>query len=125
MTLKQYLILMSICTLFCWLALALVIYFIDPTEAGFLGFAFFYSSLFLALTGTMSILGFAMRIKFVKDELVFRHVVSAFRQAILFSILIVGSLFLQSKSLLTWWNIILFILALTVLEFFFISYKKK
>ncbi len=125
MTLKKYLILMSLCTLFCWLAFVLVINYIDPTEANFLGFLFFYFSLFLACLGTMSVLGFAIRMKIFRDEIVYKQVSAAFRQAIMFSILVVGSLFLQSKSLLTWWNILLFILALTVLEFFFISYKRK
>jgi hypothetical protein len=125
MTLKKYLILMSICTLFCWLAWVLVINYIDPTETGVLGFVFFYSSLFLAVLGTMSVFGFAFRMKIFKDELVYKQVGTAFRQAVMFGVLVVGSLFLQSKSLLTWWNIILFVLALTVLEFFFISYKKR
>lgn len=116
---------MSICTLFCWLAWILVVNLIDPTETGVLGFGFFYSSLFLACLGTMSILGFWLRMKIFRDEIVYKQVGTAFRQAVMFSILVVGSLFLQSKSLLTWWNIILFILALTVFEFFFLSYKKR
>lgn len=125
MSLKKYLILMSVCTLFCWLALVLVINYIDPTETNLLGFLFFYLSLFLACLGTMSVLGFAVRMKFLKDEIVYKQVGTAFRQAVMFSFLVTGSLFLQSKSLLTWWNILLFILALTILEFFFISYKKR
>ncbi len=102
MTLRKYLILMSIATFFCWLAWVLVINYIDPTETGLLGFVFFYSSLFLAVLGTMSVLGFAVRIKIFKDEIVYKQVGTAFRQGVMFSILVTGLLFLQSKSFLTW-----------------------
>jgi hypothetical protein len=44
---------------------------------------------------------------------------------VLLAVLITGLILLQSQRLLTWWNIILFILGLTVLEFFLISYKKE
>lgn len=115
---------MALATLVCWGAWIVVINNIDPTETGFLGFFFFYFSLFLAITGTLSVVGFFIRKLILKEELAFRHVAVAFRQAVLFAILIIGSLILQNHNLLTWWNIILFILALTVLEFFFISFKK-
>ena len=125
MTLNKYLILMTLTTIVCWGAWISVINTINPIEAGFLGFFFFYSSLLLALTGTLSVIGFFIRKLVLKEELAFCHVAVSFRQAILFSILVAGSLILQAKGLLTWWNVLLFILALTVLEFFFISFKKQ
>ena len=125
MSLNKYLILMTLTTIVCWAVWAMVINIINPTQAGFLGFLFFYASLFLASIGSISIIGFFIRKVLLREELAFRHVVVSFRQAILLSILIIGSLILQSRGLLTWWNTILFILALTVLEFFFISFKKQ
>jgi hypothetical protein len=125
MTLKQYLILMSISAVFCWAIWIFVLFMIDPTTAGILGFVFFYLSLFLSLVGTMSVLGLLLRKKFGKEEAVFRTVTTSFRQATLLSLLLIGALFLKSKSLLAWWNIVLLVLALTVLEFFFISYQKR
>lgn len=125
MTLKQYLILMSITAVFCWAIWVSVLYLIDPGVAGILGFVFFYLSLFLALAGTLSVLGLILRMKFGKEEAVFKTVNTSFRQAMMLSFLIIGSLFLKSKNLLTWWNIVFLILALTVIEFFFISYKKR
>lgn len=125
MTLKQYLILMSLCAIFCWAIWISVLYLIDPTEAGILGFVFFYLSLFLSLVGTISVIGLLFRMKWGKEELIFKTVFVSFRQAIMLSTLLVGSLFLKSKNLLTWWNAVFLILALTILEFFFVSYKKK
>jgi hypothetical protein len=116
---------MSISAVFCWVIWVLVLYLIDPTATGILGFTFFYLSLFLAMTSSLSVLGLLFRIKFSKEEVIFKIVTISFRQAMMLSFLVIGSLFLKSKNLLTWWNIVFLILALIILEFFFISYKKK
>ncbi len=125
MSLKKYLILMIISTLFCWLAWFFVIRNIDPQQAGFLGFLFFYISLLFALVGTFSVAGFLVRVFLMKDRDIKKQLGISLRQSFLFAILIVGLLFLQSKRLLTWWNILLLILALTILEFFLISYRSS
>jgi hypothetical protein len=125
MTLKQYLILMTLTAIFCWMIWFSVLYLIDPSVAGILGFIFFYLSLFLALAGTLSVLGLLLRMKFGKEEAVFKTVITSFRQAMMLSLLLISSLFLKSKNLLTWWNVIFLVLAVVVLEFFFMSYNKK
>lgn len=125
MTLRQYLILMTISAIFCWIIWGFVLYSVDPTTAGILGFVFFYFSLFLALAGTLAVLGLLLRMKFGKEELVFKTVTTSFRQATLLGLLVIGGLILKSQKLLTWWNIIFLVLALIVIEFFFISYEKK
>lgn len=125
MTLKQYLILMSASAIFCWLIWILTLFYIDPTSAGILGLVFFYLSLFLALAGSLSVLGLISRAKFGKEEPIFKTVATSFRQAAMLGLLVVASLILKSKDILTWWNMVFLILAVTVLEFFFISYKRK
>lgn len=125
MTLTKYLIYMALGTALSWGGWLVVINKMNPMEAGVPGFVFFYLTLLFALTGSLSIFGFLVRKFLVKGELAFRQVAVSFRQAILFSALVAGSLFLQSQKLLTWWNVILFILLLTVLEFLFISFKKQ
>lgn len=108
MTLRQYLILMSIGTILCWVAWLFVVWSIDPSDAGTLGFLFFYISLFLAIVGSFSVFGFLVRRAIIKDdELVFRHVKRTFRQSIFVATLIVFVLFLLAEHLLTWWNLIL------------------
>lgn len=125
MTLKQYLIIMIIATLMFWGAFGVVLFKIDPTETNFLGFLLFYISLFLASAGTISLIALLIRAYMVRDELIFRLVTRSFRQGLLFSLLIIGTLFLQSKRYLTWWNLLLLIFGLTALEFFFVSNKKQ
>jgi hypothetical protein len=123
MRLKNYLILMSLSTLVCWLTLLGIIFNIDPEEAGILGFFLFYLALLLSLIGTLALLGFLIRIK-TSEEPTFRKVVISFRQAIWFSLLIVFFLSLKAQDLLRWWNVSLFILFLVLLELSFILRKR-
>lgn len=124
MTLRKYLILMSLASLVCWLAFILVIYYMNPISSGMIALIFFYLSLFLAIVGTFAIIGFLLRTKVLSGELIFKQVAVTFRQALWFGILAVFSLWLQSKNLLTWYNLSLQIIVLLILEFFFLSTKK-
>ena len=117
MTLRQYLFLMSIGSFICWVAWFFVLGSIDPKQAGVAGFLFFYVSLFLALTGAVSVVGFLIRKRVVKnDDAVFHHVKHTFRQALLISaVIILGLLLLQAK-LLTWWIGVMLILLFAIFE---------
>lgn len=124
MTLSRYLLIMTSATLLCWLAWFLVFFNINPFEAGLISFFAFYASLFLALVGTFTLIGFAWRVWiFKQDEPYFRQVQKTFRHGLLFSILLLITLFLQSQRLLNWWYIILLILAFAFLELFFLTKK--
>ncbi len=123
MSLKKYLILMGLLTAVCWILWVVVIFNINPFEAEFLGLLLFYISLFLALLGTLSLIGFFLRTLFSKQELVFKHLGGSLRQAFFFSTLIVGTLLLKGTKLYSWWAIILLILGITILEIFFLIKK--
>ncbi|MDZ7798553.1 MAG: hypothetical protein U5L76_02950 [Patescibacteria group bacterium] len=118
MSLKKYLLFMGISTVICWLSFLSVIFNISP-ESGFLAFLLFYISLFLSLLGTFFIIGFLIRALINKKVPLFRHLNISFRQSILFTVLIIGSLALQASNLLRWWNLLFFLLFLIILEFFF------
>jgi hypothetical protein len=124
MTLKSYLILMIFATIICWSAFAFVVFTVNPEITNWIGFLLFYLSLFLSSVGTAAIIGFVIRFVVLKQELIFRSVTEAFRQSFLFSFLIAASLFLLSKDLFSWINLILLIISLTVLEFFMLGYRK-
>ncbi|MCF7820440.1 MAG: hypothetical protein K9M44_03155 [Candidatus Pacebacteria bacterium] len=125
MTLKKYLSLMIIATLVCWATFIFVLNTINPEITNFLGFLFFYASLFLAVSGTASILGFVIRFWLLRQKLAFYSVKTAFRQAFLFGVLIILSLIFLANNLFTWTNIIFIVIILSLLEFFFISYKRN
>lgn len=117
MTLRHYLILMSLGAGICWLAWFFVLSSIDPTQAKFFGFLFFYSSLFLALTGTISVMGFLLKKIVLKhDEIVFHHVKSTFSQGTLISLMIISGLLLLQIKLLAWWSAILLVLLFSAIE---------
>ncbi|MBI5621395.1 hypothetical protein HY933_00830 [Candidatus Falkowbacteria bacterium] len=121
MTLTKYTVFMLIITLFCWGAWVLVIFQIDPTAAGALGFIVFYVTLFFALTASLAVVGLLLRRWFVSHQPPTRQVAIALRQGVWFALLLVGALVLLSWQLLTVWNTLLLIAVLTVVEFFFIS----
>lgn len=117
MTLRQYLILMSIGALICWLAWFFVLGSVDPGQAGFFGFLFFYASLFLALAGTFSVIGFLVKKIILKDDqIVFHHVRSTFRQGVLVATVIILGLILLQTKLLTWWDGILLLALFAAVE---------
>jgi len=117
MTLRQYLILMSLGTLICWGTWTFILFTLDPNSAGSLGILFFYFSLFLALVGTFSVIIFLIRRLIIKnDEVIFRHVKKTFRQSVIVAVLIIFALYLLQQHLLTWWNSILLVALFIVLE---------
>ena len=125
MTLRQYLLLMSLGTFICWGIVAFIIFTLDPAQAGTLGLIFFYASLFLALLGTFSVIVFLLRRLIVQDnEIIFRHVKNTFRQGVLFSALAVLALLLLQWRLLHWWNGILLIILFVILEVIIFSQRR-
>ncbi len=125
MTLRAYLILMTIATLAFWLAFGIIIITVDPATTSWLGLTLFYLMLLFALSGTGAIIGFIVRFLALKQELVVRSVLVALRQALLAAVLLVGVLFLFSQHLFSWLNLGLLIIVLSALEFFLLSYESE
>ncbi|PLX21600.1 hypothetical protein C0584_02195 [Candidatus Parcubacteria bacterium] len=115
---------MTAMVIISWGALILVIYSVNPESTNWIGISLFYGSLFLAILGSSSLLGFIIRFIALKQRLVFRLVGDAFRQSFFFSFFIVAILFFLSKDLFTWLNLAFLISALSILEFFLISVRK-
>jgi len=108
-----------------WLGWILVVTNINPTEFGWWGFLFFYVSLFLAVMGSLAVIGYYVRVYFFRDGVRFRQASIAFRQAFSLSVLLIITLWLSGHDLLSWWNILLLIAGVSLFEFFFISYQKS
>jgi len=123
MTLRQYLLWMTASTALCWLGWLSIVGAVDPMAGGWLGFFIFYAALCLSLIGTFSVIGLAARSMLHRHEPVSRHAATSFRQSLLLTAFLGGSLILRSHAMLTWWNLLLFIATLTVMEFFLISFR--
>jgi len=124
MTLKSYLTIMIGATIVCWSTFSFVLWTINPEITNWLGFVLFYLSLFLSLSGTAAIVGFLIRFVGLKHELAFYSVRIAWRQSFLFAFLIIAILFLSAHSLLTWLNLFLLVMGLSILEYFLLNYSQ-
>lgn len=124
MTLKNYIVTMSVLTVVCWLVFFFTAGTINPFSTNWIGFLLFYTTLGASLIGTSSILGLVLRFFFARDEAVFNSVKNSFRQSFLFSLFIVFLLILKSANYFSWLNLILLIIVFTVLEIF-LNAKKK
>ena len=117
MTLRRYLFLMSVATLLCWVAWFFVLFSIDPEAKSGLGFFFFYSSLWLAIVGSFSVLGFLVRRFMIhENEIIFRHVKQTFRQSIIVASVTTLTLLFLAHRLLTWWSLIALVVAALFVE---------
>ena len=125
MTLKNYLIVMSVLTIMCWAIFALMLNVINPATTNYLGFGLFYFSLFLSLSGTAALVGFVFRFVALRKSLVFQSVRNAFRQSFLFALFISISFLLLSLELFTWLNISLLLIIFVILELFVTSYRRQ
>ncbi|MBU2025521.1 MAG: hypothetical protein ABIC19_02045 [Patescibacteria group bacterium] len=121
MTLKTYLGLMLGATVMAAVAWALVIYYIDPFKAGWVGLILFYTTLFFMLVGIFTVLGFRLRQRFLNNELLYVLIGLSFRQAVWVSIICVGLLLMQGAGILTWWDALLLVVAIIFLEAYFLS----
>jgi hypothetical protein len=116
---------MSTLTVICWGIFLFVANLVDPTATNWVGYVLFYLALFLSLSGTSALIGFLFRFVALKKELAFNLVKVAFRQSFLFSLFIIFLLILKSQQLFNWVNLILLVIVFTILELFFINYKKS
>ncbi len=121
MTFRDYLLVMSAGTGAVWLAFVVVLLAIDPTRSGTLGFVLFYATFGLSVLGTFAIAGTAVRTHFHPEDVVSRQVARAFRQALLISAILIGSMMLSAAGLFRPWTGILLVLAAALVELAFLA----
>jgi Ca2+/Na+ antiporter len=113
-------------TLFCWMAWVFVVLKISPVDSGFVGVFSFYLSLFLAIIGTFSVLGFLVRSMILKnDDAVFKHVKNTFRQSIFVATVIVTMLLMLSQGWLYWWTATMLMMLFVFIEVFLFTSNKE
>ncbi|MBI2474058.1 hypothetical protein HYV70_05910 [Candidatus Uhrbacteria bacterium] len=124
MNFRSYLILMTLGTLTAWVSWLVVVYGIDPSRSGMLGFFLFYLTLSMLSFGTISLLGLIFRFWRLEKELSSRITYRAFRQAILLTVIFIASLILLSQGWFRWWTMILIVIIAAFVELAFISTKR-
>lgn len=112
-------------TLLSWAMWTLILFTIDPEVSGPIGPSVFFITLLFALAGTFSLIGLLIRIRFMRDALLFRQIGTSFRQGLFLSVFLVGSLLLETTGFLKWWNLVAYFLLLTCFELFFLDREQK
>lgn len=116
MTIRNYLIGMSVSTVLCFGAWILVTINTDPSSASVFGFLMFYLTLFLALSSFFSLAGFYFRRKVFEHITEFKQIESAFRQGLFLSVITVGMLILQGERALNLYSAFVFVVLVIVAE---------
>lgn len=121
MSLVRFLIILGLGTLLSWSAWVLVIMTIDPFANGAFAVSLFAVSFWLAMVGTLTLIGFFVRYWLEKHNVPFRQLGVAFRQSILMTSAATVALLLQAERLFQWWVGFILVLLIMTIEFFFLS----
>jgi len=108
-------------TLILTIVFLVVLFRVDPYEGGISALVAFMAILFLVLGGILTLPGYYLRVWTLKSREHNKFYLTALRQAILISIAIVGLLLLKAMDVLAWWDGLLLVGALVLLELFFRS----
>lgn len=125
MTLKSYLWGIRTVNLFSLIALAIVIYFIDPLSSGLVGISLFYLILFIVLSGIFNLILIWFRKMSLGQEVALSTLSLSFRQGILMAILMIILLIIQSQRILFWWSGLLSIAGVFLLELWLLSKESE
>src|SRR3989339_1455538 len=124
MGIKVFNFLIAISTVISIVALWLVVTTYDPGRAGVGIFFLLYVCGMMALGGVFLLISEFAKRRFASYQSVADRLGQSIRHAIFFSVLMTSWVLLKSNGLLRWWNVLLLVAVLTVLEFFFISFKR-
>ncbi|HCC23816.1 TPA: hypothetical protein DF272_06610 [Candidatus Falkowbacteria bacterium] len=120
MSLRNYLIIIAICTGMALVAWGCVLFAINPETASIWGFGLFYASLLIALFGLFSLLGFSVRFLWQKHDLWYKQLNAASRQAAILSLLVIFTLTLQGFQVLWWWTMLMLLAMAISVELYFL-----
>ena len=121
MTLKSYIWGIRIITLISLVALGVVIYYVDPENSGLIGILLFYLVAFFVLSGIFNLILIFLRRKLLGSEMAVKNIDLSFRQGILLAVMIIAIMILQSYRMLIWWDALLVVAGVFLIELYFLS----
>lgn len=121
MSLVRFIVILSIGTLLSWGTWVVVITSLDPYTGGLLALVLFYSTFWLALMGTATVIGFFMRAWLEKNGVFFRQVATALRQGVFLSTGATLALLLQGIHWLNVWSGLSILVLTLATEIFFLA----
>lgn len=93
---------------------------VDPSEGVSVIFLFHLTLAILSIS-LFTLIGFFLRRLIFSRSIPFSLVSVSFRQAVLFSVIVIGVLLFQELRILSWWSIGLLVGSVVLLELYFIS----
>lgn len=121
MTLKSYLWGMRFSAILAFVAWALVLFYTDPTKGGLPVKIIFYFTLFLFLSAVFILMLSWARRKVGSKEAVFSDLGISFREGMLLALLAIALLALQSFRVLAWWDGLLVVAGIFLIELYFLT----
>lgn len=121
MSRSLYLFGIFIAAAFGWASWGVVINKLSPYVSPTPALVFFYTSLFISLTATFALFGYYLRVWLNKHEVYSQHINIALRQGMLLSMIMCTGLVFQRLRVLTWWDGLLLVLIMILVEFFFMA----
>lgn len=121
MALKTYIWALRLLSLFSLIGFYFVAIYVDPEVSGVPGKVVFFLSLGFSLSGLFSLFLFFLRRKTLGEDTAWNNANLSLRQGILLSFLVLGLLVLQSFRILVWWDGLLAVAAVFLIELYFLS----
>ncbi|MEX0650358.1 MAG: hypothetical protein WD200_05125 [Candidatus Andersenbacteria bacterium] len=125
MTVRAFLFSATVSMAAAWGVWVLILNWIDPLEAGVMGFTLFFLSFFVAVASTAALAGYVIRRLLQPAQFSAYRVRPAVRQGIWLGIFFDLLLFLQLHRLLRWWIALIIIFVFIFLELLFLSYDRN
>lgn len=117
---RGYLWLIRIIGFVAFLSLSFIVIKLEP-EKDILTKIFFYLAFFFFLSSLFNLFFLRLRRKMMRGELVGENIMLSFRQGILLAILATSLLILQGMRMLLWWDGLLVVAGIFLVELYFLS----
>jgi len=120
MKLAVFLTGLAISVLLSLACLAAILVYFNPAYANSLIFLLLYLSLFISSAGIFSLIGLLIRKishRRVSASRASRQLWDSFRQGVFLSIILTIALILQSRRMVCWWNILILVGVIGLIEF--------
>ena len=124
MTVRSFIIGSLFSSIIAWAVWVLIIIFLNPLQAGLLGFILFYLALLLAAGSTFALGGYLMR-RLIAPELLPSYAVrTSLRQGVLVGLFLDLMLLLEQMRIYRWWIAVGVTVVALLTEIVFLNYDR-
>lgn len=120
MSFSVYLWMVRIVTVATLCVFLSVVWYVDPDTSGIVGPLFFFGSLFVFLSGAFTLFLLWIRKKSAGERYALDSITVSIRQGILLTILAIVLLFLESQGMLVWWDGLILVISVFLVELYYL-----